>query len=396
MVIMFFNFATIISLDDVKKAIEGREDFFIKEAGEIVVVNYRLNTPSTFEDPDEPGITEEESRNRAIRKECRGIIFDSRYGGVVSRPLHKFHNLNERPEYSTEFVDLSKPHEILEKLDGSMVHSYMIPGTEKIVWGTKMGHHTEVAQLATEFVNNHPQYERFASFCIEQECTPIFEFCSRKCRIVVDHPKDRLVLLAIRDNSSGEYCDYKKFSEMFDIEYVKSFDMSGKTIEEVADTVRKADDGEGVIIRFEDGHMVKIKADHYCLLHKTKEQFGLEKNVLKTILEDGLDDLLPLLDNDLKDKLSTYARKVNMGILKKAEHIVKFVEEHADMSQKEFAIKVNMVEPELSSLMFKVRAGKDAFDAVVDYVKSHTSSKNKLDKIRFIINTTWNEYELGE
>lgn len=393
---MFFNFATIISLDDVKKAIEGREDFFIKESGEIAVVNYRLNTPSTFEDPNEPNITEEESRNRAIRKECRGIIFDSRYGGVVSRPLHKFHNLNERPEYSTEFVDLSKPHKILEKLDGSMIRPYMIPGTEEIVWGTKMGHHTEVAQMATEFVNKHREYIDFAEFCIEQNCTPIFEFCSRKNRIVIDYPIDRMVLLAIRSNVSGEYCDYEKFGKMFNIETVKSYDFSGFDIEQLTKRIRVLSDSEGVIVRFEDGHMVKIKADHYYLLHKTKEQFGLEKNVLKTILEDGLDDLLPLLDNDLKDKLSTYAWKVNMGILKKAEHIVKFVEEHADMSQKEFAIKVNMVEPELSSLMFKVRAGKDAFDAVVDYVKSHTSSKNKLDKIRFIINTTWNEYELGE
>lgn len=393
---MFFKFPTIISLNEVLKAIEGRDEFFIKDNGVVSVVNYRLNTPETFEDPNEEGITEEESVNRAIRKECRGMIFDNHSGMIVSRPLHKFHNLNEKPEYSFDSVDLSKPHKILEKLDGSMIRPYILPGTYDIVWGTKMGHHTEVAQMATEFVNNNPYYKAFAKLCIATDVTPIFEFCSRKNRIVIDYPQDRLVLLAMRKNFTGEYLDFQKLGESFGIETVKEHDFSGMQFSEIVERIRALSDSEGVIVRFEDGHMVKIKAEHYCLLHKTKEQFGLEKNVLATIMNDGLDDLIPLLDNDLKDKLSTYAWKVNMGILKKAEHIVKFVEEHADMSQKDFAIKVNTVEPELSSLMFKVRAGKDAYDAVVDYVKSHTTSKNKLDKIRFIINTTWNEYEIGE
>jgi hypothetical protein len=42
---------------------------------------------------------------------------------------------------------------------------------------------------------------------IDGDMTPIFEWCSRNQRIVVDYPEDMLVLTAVRDNIEGVYIE---------------------------------------------------------------------------------------------------------------------------------------------------------------------------------------------
>jgi len=41
---------------------------------------------------------------------------------VISRRLHKFFNIGELPETESERVDISRPHVILEKMDGYHAH----------------------------------------------------------------------------------------------------------------------------------------------------------------------------------------------------------------------------------------------------------------------------------
>jgi len=64
---------------------------------------------------------------------------------------------------------------------------------------------TEVSMQAEEFVAKNAKYLDFAKWCIEQEITPIFEWCSLKQRIVIAYPEDKLILLAVRCNFTGEY-----------------------------------------------------------------------------------------------------------------------------------------------------------------------------------------------
>jgi RNA ligase len=51
-------------------------------------------------------------------RECRGLIFNAETGEVISRRLHKFFNIGELPETQAEKVDITRPHIILEKMDG--------------------------------------------------------------------------------------------------------------------------------------------------------------------------------------------------------------------------------------------------------------------------------------
>ena len=194
---MNYKFPLIHTIDDVLPHIKDREEFIVAERDWGTVCNYMVAMPDTFrmDGPDDIG--------GAIRRECRGLLFD-KDGRIASRRLHKFHNVGELDETQPHAIDFTKKHRILEKLDGSMISAIMHDGY--IRWCTKMGI-TEVSMQAEEFVARNPKYNDFARWCIENDLTAIYEWCSRKQRIVIDYPEDSLTLLAVRHNITGEYMD---------------------------------------------------------------------------------------------------------------------------------------------------------------------------------------------
>ena len=184
---MNYEFPHINNINDVLPAIADSDEFIVAERDGYTVINYLVAFDKTFPVVD--------SVEAAIRRECRGLVFDTN-GAVLSRRFHKFFNAGERPE--TTGVALDRPHVILEKLDGSMITPLMID--DRVCWGTKMGL-TEIGLSVREFVNMNPHrhFDMFARFCYDRNITPIFEFCSRSNRVVIDHPSDRLVLLGDED-----------------------------------------------------------------------------------------------------------------------------------------------------------------------------------------------------
>ena len=165
---MRYEFPEIRHLDDVRAAIEGRDEFIIAERNWGYVVNYLVKMTDTFP----PVATELD----AIRRECRGMLFH-KDGKIMARRLHKFFNVNERDETQMHTIDLNRPHVILEKLDGSMITPVVTDAG--IRWGTKMGI-TDVGMGAELFVAQHNNYDQLARECITRGMTPILEWCSRK------------------------------------------------------------------------------------------------------------------------------------------------------------------------------------------------------------------------
>lgn len=190
---MNYKFPEIRTLDCVLPYVEGREEFVVAERDDYTVVNYNVETPDTFRLDLNGG---------AARRECRGIIFN-RDGVIISRPFHKFANVGQWEETQMHNIDMSIPHVIMDKADGSMIRPYYIHG--EIVWGTKMGHETEVALKAAAFVEKNLKYHLFAEKCLEEYKTPIFEYVGPDNRIVIDYEQENLILLAVRDMVTGEY-----------------------------------------------------------------------------------------------------------------------------------------------------------------------------------------------
>lgn len=388
---MNYTFPDINHIDDVIPHIEDRPEFKVMDKGWYTVINYMVAFEDTFS-----LIRHRTHYNMWMRRECRGLIFDTATGALISRPYHKFFNAGERDETQVNKINLYEPHVVLEKLDGSMIRP--IPTKEGFRLATKAGI-TDVAMNAEVFIADKPHYSTFINLCISQETTPIFEWVSRKNRIVVDYPEDNLILTGIRDNLNGSYVEYesmKRSASHLNIPVVKAVDgLAVQNIELFVKQIREWDDGEGVVLRFDTGHMVKVKADEYVLRHKSKEQINQEKNVLQVILDDSVDDVVPLLTPDDAQRLKEFqgvfwASVVDLCI--DMDHLFQIgVEKYPD--KKDFAVEYVQKEipPMYAPIMYAMKGGKGSRQTIVDMISKSLSTQTKIDENRWLFGEIkWN------
>lgn len=387
---MNYLFPLIHNIKDVLPHLAGRKEFAVTEKGSYTVINYHVQMQDTF-----PPV---ETEADAILRECRGIIFDTKSGNVMSRRYHKFFNAGEREEVSLSFIDLNRSHVILEKLDGSMVTPLVVDGVVR--WGTKMGV-TDFSAQIEEYVAKYKEYSEFANICLTLNVTPIFEWCSRQQKIVLEYAEDRLVLTAMRHNISGNYIHYLRMVSIAEghgirdvvrpiYTYEAKHDV--RNIHSLVDHVRGLKGTEGYVVRFDDGHMVKVKCEWYLQLHKAKDLIRFEKDVLRLILEDKVDDLLPLLQPHEQDAVREYQKQVWAGIYKTAIKIQAcYIEIQHNMKSKEkreFAVHhVKAVENKFwHSFLFGLWEGKNAGDMLIDALKQSCHSINRVENNRWMMN----------
>jgi RNA ligase len=391
MMTMNYDFPEIKHIDDVIPHIEDRPEFKVMVKDWYTVVNYMVAFDDTFS-----LIRERSHYNMKIRRECRGLIFDTATGNLISRPYHKFFNAGEREETAINKINLYEPHVVLEKLDGSMIRP--IPTKEGFRLATKAGI-TDVAMNAEYFIADKKHYSQFIHKCFQRNITPIFEWCSRKNRIVVDYPEDQLILTAMRYVSDGNYVHYdamKNYASARDIPVVKAVDgLAVQNIDLFVKQVREWDDGEGVVLRFDNGHMVKVKADEYVLRHKSKDQISQEKNVLQVILDDSVDDVVPLLTPDDANRLKEFqgvfwASVVDLCI--DMDHLFQIgTKKYPD--KKDFAVEYVQKEipPMYAPIMYAMKGGKGSRSTIVDMINKSLSTQTKIDQNRWLFGELkWN------
>ena len=376
---MRYEFPEIRHLDDVRAAIEGRDEFIIAERDWGYVVNYLVKMTDTFP----PVATELD----AIRRECRGMLFH-KDGKIMARRLHKFFNVNERDETQMHTIDLNRPHVILEKLDGSMITPVVTDAG--IRWGTKMGI-TDVGMGAELFVAQHNNYDQLARECITRGMTPILEWCSRKQRIVIDYPEDRLVLLAIRHNVSGEYVGYAdllEWGQVHGIDVVRAYAGTAANMENLIAETRASEGMEGWIIRFDDGHMLKIKGDWYVRIHKAKDALIHEKNVVSMLVKEEIDDVKSFILEDDRKRVDEFETNFWMGVADTVRNYDRYYDSviASGLDRKRYAqdwmptIKKN--DPVAPGIVFGRFDGRDTRTMVLDIIKKSLGSQTKIDEVR--------------
>ena len=392
--VITYDFPHITHINDVLPHIEGRDEFRVMEKDWYTVINYAIAFEETFKwDANDPV-------GSAVRRECRGLIFDTETGKLISHPYHKFFNAGEKEETQLNKINLYEPHIVLEKLDGSMIRP--IPTPEGFRLATKMGI-TDVAMNAELFVADKPHYATFINKCIQKRTTPIFEWVSRKNRIVVDYPEDNLILTGLRYNDTGKYVDYQVMSDYataWNIPVVKAVDgLAVQNIDLFVKQVREWDDGEGIVLRFDSGHMVKVKADDYVLRHKSKDSISQEKNVLQCLLNDAVDDLVPLLTPEDADRLKRFQNAFYAGLEDVGTEIHDLYKQiDRGQDQKEFAMMaVPSVLPQYQNFMFKLRKGFPVRDLLIEQISKSLGSQPKIDAARWLWgNLDWNYLDTKE
>lgn len=389
---MHYTFPEITHLDQVLEAVQGVEGFIVAQRDWGTVVNYIQMGPDMFPEVHTAGgsasMRERQTRLKAIRREARGLLFDLQ-GNLVSRAYQKFFNVGERRETLIENIDLTRPHIILSKLDGSMIRA--LPTTEGYRLSTKMGP-TDVAAQVEPFVSARPNIDLFIRDTLSQGYTAIFEWCSRQQTIVCDYPQDRLVLTAVRHIRTGEYLTYQQMQELaaeYQLDLVKAYPGTVENMEALVRETHEMEGEEGWIIRWADGHMVKLKSQWYVRIHRAKDALMQEKNLLELILEEKLDDVKSFLQEDDLKRVENYERAFWQGVAiaadtwKKRWGVIK-VEHGSD--RKSFALdtRYQNLDGNLKSAVFRHwdNAAANWQEAVLDVIRKNLGTQTKVDDVR--------------
>jgi RNA ligase len=368
---MNYTFPVINTIDDVLPAIAGRDEFVVAQRDFGTVINYLVAMPDTFkmEGPDDV--------MGAIRRECRGLIFDLE-GRIMSRPFHKFFNVNEKEETQAHMLDLSRPHIVMDKLDGSMIRPVRMHGMIRLA--TKMGV-TDIAIEAERLIDEE-QYTWLEDM-MANGLTPIFEYVAPTNKIVVEYAEAKLILTAVREIVSGEYRSLRQWAPPFEIVRTDSsiHDFNAYLSFKRGETMR-----EGDIIAFADGHRVKVKNDWYVQIHKTKDIVRVDRNIVELVLGETIDDTRAMLDpSDLvrvdQVEADFWAAFQNAeGRLEGLEMLARTIY-GADKKRIALEMVPNLINKADGGFIFKLMDGYAIRDLLLDHCKKNIGSTPKYEAL---------------
>lgn len=291
-------------------------------------------------------------------RECRGIVFydnPHRSSFVISRPLHKFFNVGEREETRVENLDWSKVARIMDKMDGSTIHTVSLEFEVKLK--SKKTFTSDVAKAAQAYADANKNITQFMQSVVSAGCTAIFEYVAPDARIVLYYPEPKLVLLHIRNNYDGHYYtakELKAWADIYGVEVVEEpvFDVPkeqlGTHLLELAKTIEGI---EGWIIQFENGDMVKLKTEWYLKRHRAMT-FLRERDIAILTIDEGLDDLKALLVSEGAD--ISEILKIEQDVVQRMNNITNtckaYVDRFKHLDRKEFALAIQNEDPTAATL----------------------------------------------
>lgn len=309
------GFPVINTLQEVLLAIQEREEFAVYQRGAYQIVDYKQPIKYSFL-PAAQALHPSVAAIYALRRECRGLIFDQE-GFLVHRKLHKFFSVGELAETQLQNINWSQPCRVLEKLDGSLVAPMFWEG--ELRWTTRKGL-SSIADQAALFAAQHPAkgYVPMVTELLHNGWTPCFEWCSRQHPIVLDYDKEQLVLTAIRNNYTGHYLAYEAMQALAKkhaIPCVATVRMLHQ--EEAADFIHYAQQerkGEGYVLRFPDDRFYKVKNDWYLRLHQLVAPTNRERYVWLVFLKGELDPLVAAVAPSLRPAVQIIAAELEAKV----------------------------------------------------------------------------------
>ena len=210
--------------------------------------------------------------NEEICREARGIILDSSDNfKVVRMAFCKFFNLGE------SFADEMgwDTCVAMEKIDGSLMSAWFANGEWHLSTnGTLNAFKAELPYGIThktfgELFESILPLSFFYNKGLENYCFT-FELCSLENKVVLSYPEPQLYLLTVRKMNTLEEIDYVEISgwaARLGVKYPHFYYMNDK--EGFCRLVENMPEGhEGIVVRDEYNHRVKIKTLLYFQLHR--------------------------------------------------------------------------------------------------------------------------------
>lgn len=318
----------------------------VKEYDDLVVLNYN----------------QIESPVNDITNECRGLILEKVTWNVVSRAFDRFFNYGERQDQPE--INL-RTASIFQKLDGSLIKIY----NYKNIWyistrGTAFaesevnGWGLTFKDLVLKAINGGINEEQFQHYCnqhLDAQNTYICEVTSMENRVVTRYTGYNLALLAIRNNSTGEY---QKIDKNFERQISRALisrpkEFKFNSFEECIASAKELPDlEEGYVVYVNGVPTVKIKSPQYLVCHRIKGEGLNPKRIMQLVLMNEQEEYLAYFPEDRKH-FDPYVEALSQ-LLSEIESCYTL---HRNIeSQKDFALAVK--DESFSAVLFQARAKK--------------------------------------
>ena len=245
----------------------------------LMVLNYhQLNSPSSH----------------PIVKECRSLILDKDFN-VVSRSFDRFFNLNEKPD--SIFKEFSQDMDLYEKLDGSIINIYNYEnlwniGTKSAAFGefSTINSNKTFKDLVIEALKlNDNEFQDKFNNLFNKNYTYICEFTGKENKVVKEYSSNKLNILAIRCNKTGNYIKEENlFNKLKTININKPKKYKLNSLEDINSNLKTLKGFDEGFVLYKNGCPVaKIKTLAYVTLSLMKGEHGFTKQNLAKIVISG-------------------------------------------------------------------------------------------------------------
>ena len=161
--------------------------------------------------------------------------------------------------------------------------------------------------------------------------------------------------------------------------------------------VRDLKNLEGFVIAWEDGHRVKVKAEEYLRIHRTKDSLTHEKNVIDLLLSEKMDDAKAFMLTEDRQRVDEFETEFWQGVADSVNNYETYFQMvlAAELDRKRYALEwmptVKDNDGFAPIYVFARFNNKDPRELVVDQIRKNIGTQAKVDSVRDLFgNVRWN------
>lgn len=298
-----------------------------------------------------------ENRWNWFELNSRGLILEEATGRVVALPFPKFFNWGEGGRTTDAPIK-----SVWEKLDGSLGICYRYRGEWHVA--TRGSFDSEQAQWATEWVRGSKPLSRFP----QVDVTLLFEIIYPGNRVVVDYgERSECVLIAIRENLSGEYLRFRHPP----LPVAKRYD-----IQDPSELVQLCQDldvnREGFVAEFADGQRFKFKGEKYKELHRLIS--GLSFKYAVEVVQSGtVEQARGAIPDEFLIEFNAWVDEIQQHVSDVVGSVESMFAKAPKESRRDFALWAKSECPQLMHYLFARLDGRDYLPMVYRVEFENTS-----------------------
>jgi hypothetical protein len=144
---------------------------------------------------------------------------------------------------------------------------------------------------------------------------------------------------------------------------------------------------EGFVVSWPNGHKVKVKAEQYLRIHRIKDVIRTDRHIAAIIINQELDDVLPILDEADMKRVKEYEAAFDRAVhstVGRIEGLVDIAKVLHGSNKKDIALNFvpNLLYKEDAKFLFSAIDGKGSvYDNVVQKIKGAVGNTTKYEEL---------------